>query len=134
MSNLKFSVKFKIFHKFPLNKKEVGKRQKLCEDFHDILKNVAEEFPDKYKYLPRCEPSLCSLDEHKQLRMDFCSMLNQDIMESRYIIFDQRHSCCKEYFSLEELKEICKTIKQEIENYLHYEIDEPILFVHIDDI
>lgn len=133
--NYSFSVKFKIFYSYPLTKKELNLRQKLCEDFHSILKTIVADLSDKYKYLERCEPSISSLDEKKQLRMDFSSMFNQDNTESCYIRFDQKHSCCKEYFSLEELKVLCQRIKKELEeNYLPYEINEPILFIYTDDI
>ena len=132
--NYSFSVKFKIFYYYPLTKKDLNLRQKLCEDFHSILKTIVIDFSDKYKYLERCEPSISSLDEKKQLRMDFTSMLNQDKTQSCYLEFNQRQSY-GEYFSMEELKLICQRIKQELEEkYLSYEIEEPILFIHIDDI
>jgi hypothetical protein len=132
--NYSFSVKFKIFYSYPLTKKDLNLREKLCEEFHNIFKTIVTEFSDKYKYLERCEPSISSLDERKQLRMDFTSMLNQDKTQSCYLIFDQKQSY-GEYFSLEELKTICQRIKQELEeNYLPYEIQEPMLFIHTDDI
>jgi len=132
--NYSFSVKFKIFYHYPLTTKELKLREILCEDFHTILKTIVEDFSDKYKYLERCEPSISSLDEKKQLRMDFCSMLNQDETQSCYLIFDQKQSH-GEYFSLEELKVICQRIKQQLEeNYLPYDIQEPMLFIHTDDI
>lgn len=132
--NYSFSVKFKIFYSYPLTKKELNIRGKLCEDFHNIFKTIATEFSDKYKYLKRCEPSISSLDEKKQLRMDFTSMLNQDTTQSCYLEFNQRQSS-GEYFSLEELKIICQRIKLELEEkYLTYEIQEPMLFIHTDDI
>jgi hypothetical protein len=131
--NYSFSVKFKIFYHYPLTTKELKLRENLCEDFHTILKTIVTDLTN-IKYLERCEPSISSLDEKKQLRMDFCSMLNQDETQSCYLIFDQNKSH-GEYFSLEELKVICQRIKQELEeNYLPYEIQEPLLFIHIDDI
>ena len=130
-----FSVKFRIFYDYHLTKKDVNLRQKICKEFHSIFKVIVEDFSDKYKYLDRFEPSLCSLDEKKQLRMNFSSMLNQDKTQSCYIIFHQHHSCCQEYFGLDELKLISQRIKKELEdNYLPYEIDEPVLFIRADDI
>lgn len=112
--NYSFSVKFKIFYSYPLTKKELNMRERICEDFHSILKTIVSEFSDKYKYLERCEPSISSLDEKKQLRMSFTSMLNQDTTESCYLVFDQKQSY-GEYFSLEELK-VLVLIMQEVQN------------------
>jgi hypothetical protein len=41
---------------------------------------------------------------------------------------------CKEYFSIEDLKNISNRIKNELEEYLHYEIDTPILYIETDDL
>ena len=121
-----FSVKFKIFNNCQLSIEQQEIRGKICDDFHLILKNSIGEFSDKYKYLERCEPSISSIDENKQLRMCFNSFMNTRKDLSQYIIFNQAES--NEIFSLEEIK-----IKQEIEEYLHYGIDA-FIYIDIDDI
>jgi len=132
--NYSFGVKFKIFNIYPLTKKELNIREKLCEKFHNIFKTIVIDLSDKYKYLERFEPAISSLDERKQLRMNITSLLNQDKTESCYLEFNQRQNA-GEYFSLEELKFICQRIKQELEeNYLTYEIQEPMVFIYTDEI
>lgn len=138
MSNIEehpYSIKFIIFDEIKkVTKKQLKIREKLCDtDLKIILENVVKEFPDKYKILVRYEPAISSLDEKKQLRMDFSSMLNQFEKYSNSLIFDQNHSLCKEYFTIEELKTISLKIKKELEDYLNYEICQPILYLTVYD-
>jgi len=115
-----FNVKFKIFDVYSSSEKQKAIREKLCEDLPLILQNSIRDNCDEYKYLFRCEPSICSIDEKKQLRMSLSSFMNVNT-ESQYIIFNQKSG--EEIFTLEELTLLCKKIKKEIEEYLHYEID-----------
>ena len=126
-----FSVKFKIFNNCQLSIEQQKIREKLCDDFHLILKNSINEYSNTYKYLERCEPSISSIDENKQLRMCFNSFMNTNKDLTQYIIFTQNEG--NENFSLEEIKVICQQIKQEIEEYLHYGIDA-FIYIDIDDI
>ena len=128
--NYSFSIKFKIFNEYSLSTKQEKIRKQLCNDFHLILKNSIAELNDKYKYLVRCEPSICSIDEKKQLRMCLNSFMNANT-ESQYIFFNQMNGI--EFFTLQDMKLICKKIKQEIEEYLHYEI-EAYLYIDIEDL
>jgi len=50
------------------------------------------------------------------------------------LYFNQRHSSCKEYLSIEELKNISTRIKNELDEYLHYDIGMPILYIELDDL
>ena len=83
-----------------------------------------------YKFLDRVEPSISSIDETKQLRLAW----SQSDQYKYSLYFNQRHSCCKEYFSIEELKNISNRIKNELDEYLHYDIGMPILYIELDDL
>jgi len=119
-----FEIKFIIFNNIPLTKQQNIIRKKLCknDDLKKILKESCCELNDMIKFLDRVEPSICSLDEHKQLRMSFKSLHDDNKKESNSFIFNQNHSMCKEYFSIDELTIISQKIKEKIEDYLHYEI------------
>jgi len=108
----------------PLTKQQNIIRKKMCEndDLKKILKESCCELNDMIKFLDRVEPSICSLDEHKQLRMSFKSLHDDNKKESNSFIFNQNHCMCKEYFSIDELTIISQKIKEKIEDYLHYEI------------
>ena len=84
---------------------------------------------EHYKFLERAEPSISSIDEKKQLRLRF----NTDHFEFKQhsLHFHQLHSSSQEYFNLEELKIISEKIKNELETFLHYQIDEPIIYIDI---
>ena len=129
--NMQFNIKFTIFDEnLPLTKKQIQLRNNLSDDdMKQILKNAIIGLND-YKFLDRVEPSISSIDEKKQLRL---TMSPSD--QYKYsLYFNQRHSSCKEYFSIEELKNISNRIKNELEEYLHYEIGMPILYIELDDL
>ena len=135
--NIPFKIKFTIFDETkPLTKKQIKIKNNLIDmkndmnDMKKILKNVISGLND-VKFLDRFEPSICSLDEKKQLRMSFCY---QDKKYQHSIHFNQDHSLCKEYFSIEELKNISNKINIELEEYLHTDIWIPILYIEIDDL
>ena len=129
--NMQFNIKFTIFDENqPLTKKQIQIRNNLSnEDMKQILKNAIIGLND-YKFLDRVEPSISSIDEKKQLRL---TMSSSDQYEYS-LYFNQRHSCCKEYFSIEELKNISNRIKNELDEYLHYDIGMPILYIELDDL
>ena len=128
--NIPFKIKFTIFDENrPLTKTNKNNLIDM-NDMKKILKNVISGLND-VKFLDRFEPSICSLDEKKQLRMSFCY---QDKKYQHSIHFNQDHSLCKEYFTIEELKNISNKIKIELEEYLHKDIWIPILYIEIDDL
>lgn len=117
--NIPFNIKFLIFDENkPVTKNQLKIINKLIDmnnidnDMKKILKNSITGL-DQYKFLDRLEPSICSLDEKKQLRMSF-TMYNGD-KNQHSIYFNQQHSQCIEYFSIEELTNISNRIKNEIE-------------------
>ena len=138
--NISFNIKFSIFDENkPLTQKQIKIRNKLIDmnnidndnDMKKILKKSIIDF-NEYKFLDRVEPSISSIDEKKQLRMKLSSILNNKYPHSLH--FSQQQSQCKEYLSIEELKNISNRIKNELEEYLHYEIDTPILYIETDDL
>ena len=138
MNIIPFNIKFTIFDENKhLTQKQIKIRNNLIDmnnidnDIKKILKNSIIDF-NEYKFLDRVEPSISSIDEKKQLRMKFSYIVNNKYLHSLH--FSQKHSQCKEYFSIEELKNISNRIKNELEEYLHYEIDTPILYIETDDL
>jgi hypothetical protein len=129
--NMQFNIKFTIFDENqPLTKKQIQIRNNLSnDDMKQILKNAIIGLND-YKFLDRVEPSISSIDETKQLRLAW----SQSDQYKYSLYFNQRHSCCKEYFSIEELKNISNRIKNELDEYLHYDIGMPILYIELDDL
>ena len=141
--NIPFNIKFTIFDENnSLSKKQIKIRNNLLNrsidnDMKNILKKAISEL-NNIKFLDRVEPAICSNDEKKQLRISL-SLIIKDFtsISKKYhhsIHFNQKHSQCNEYFSIEELKSISNSIKNELENYLQYEIDAPILYIELDDI
>lgn len=125
--NENFSLEFIIF-RGELSKKQKDIYDKLIwrssNDFKLILSNLEI---DNIKLLDRYEPSISSLDEKKQLRLDISGPTRSDYR----VIFNQEHSSSKEYFSIDELKIIAKKIKNELVEYLGYDFYDPILFLEI---
>lgn len=124
--NENFSLEFIIF-RGELSKKQKDIYDKLIwssDDFKLILSNLEI---NNIKLLDRYEPSISSLDEKKQLRLDISGPTRSDYR----IIFTQEHSSSKEYFSIDELKIISKKIKDELVEYLGYDFYDPILFLEI---
>ena len=135
--NIPFNIKFTIFNEVkPLTKKQIQIKNKLIDmnnkdnDMKKILKYAITELND-YKFLDRVEPSISNIDETKQLRMSLQQVLNSKDEYPQSLIFIQNQG--KEYFSIEELKIITKSIKNELEEYLHYEIDT-FLYIEIDNL
>lgn len=131
--NHRFKVEFIIFNK----NKKVSKKQKELKQLmmygellNDILK---DEFKDdlNYKYLDRAEASISSIDETKQLRLIFDNLLEE---YSHSLHFHQNHSSASQCFTFEELKYISMKIKNRLEIYLKYEIDEPIIYISVDEL
>ena len=81
---------------------------------------------DNFQFLYRCEPAISSIDETKQLRLE-----NYVNCTSHYLHFDQSHS--DDNFTIEELIYISNKIKNGLEELLHYEIDEPIIYIGVDE-
>ena len=128
-----FNIKFVIFDE----NKDVSKKQKELRHsmiFEDTLKKILKEAfinDEHYKFLERAEPSMSSIDEKKQLRLRFNTVHFEFKQHQHSLHFHQLHSSSQEYFNLEELKIISEKIKNELETFLHYQIDEPIIYIDI---
>lgn len=134
MMNLPFNVKFTIFNE---NKPMTKKQQQLKENLiQNELKNIImETFSDdeNFKFLDRCEASVCSIDENKQLRLQFDDMNNLNKKQPSFH-FHQQHSQCKIFLTMEELKYVSNKIKDGLEKFLCYEIDDPIIYININNL
>ena len=138
--NLPFNIKFTIFDENkPISKtQEKLKETIIQENLRDIIKELFNA-DDNFKFLDRAEASVCSIDENKQLRLglDTNNLKNINtpcIFIKNTLHFHQKHSGFKEYFTIEELKYISYKIKNGLEEFLHYEIDEPIIYINIDEL
>lgn len=127
--SIPFRVKFTIFDESKnMTVKQKNIRKKLiCEDLEDILYCVFRQ-DDKYKVLDRAEPSISSIDENKQLRMDISAWNNW--YKPYCVPFMQEYT--EENFTIDELTYISNKIRDGLEEYLHYEIDSPIIYIEID--
>jgi hypothetical protein len=130
-----FNVKFIIFDENkPVTDKQKTLRKTIIYDkLREILQNVFKN-DENYKFLDRVEASVSSIDENKQLRLRFDSLhinLNQ---YHHSLHFVQTHSGCKKKFTIEELKYISNRIKIGLEDYLNYKIDNPIIYIEVDDL
>lgn len=129
--NLPFNIKFIIFDENkPISKtQEKLKETMIWENLRNIIKELFNT-DDNFKFLDRVEASVCSIDENKQLRLRLDTNNLKKYQHSLH--FHQASS--KEYFTMEELKYISNGIKNGLEEFLHHEIDEPIIYINIDEL
>ena len=125
--NYPFKIKFTIFdeNKVVSEQKQISKQYIMDYGLTDIIKSSFNN-DDNLKFLDRCEPSISSIDETKQLRLG-----NYVDWTSHYLHFNQSHS--DDNFTIEELIYISNKIKNGLEELLHYEIDEPIIYIRVDE-
>lgn len=131
--NIPFNIKFTIFDENePLTKQQIEIMKKLLHAFDNDLKKILKlsitDLQD-FKFLDRYEPAISNIYETKQLRLTWT---HQNTYKHS-LHFNQCHSLCTEYFSIEELKNISNRIKAELEEYLHFEIDT-VLYVDLDSL
>jgi hypothetical protein len=133
--NFPFNVKFAIFDENKeITKNQTELRKKLIwDDLRNIIKEIFNN-DNNYKWLDRTEASVSSNDEKKQLRLSICGSKIEGKKYQHSIHFNQNHTASKEYFTMEELKYISGKIKNGLEDFLHYEIDEPIIYINMDEL
>jgi hypothetical protein len=130
-----FNVKFIIFDE----NKQVTDTQKtlrktiIYDKLREILQKVFKN-DENYKFLDRVEASVSSIDENKQLRLRFDTLHINSNQYQHFLHFVQTHSGCKKKFTIEELKYISNRIKIGLEDYLNYKIDNPIIYIEVDDL
>lgn len=129
--HIKFKVKFIIFDTM----KEVSEKQQDLRHsmmYEDILNDILkDEFKDdlNYKCLDSAEASISSIDETKQLRL----MLDYFVPDNDYALcFHQNNG--SQYFTFEELEYISMKIKNRLEIYLKYKIDDPIIYISANEL
>lgn len=129
-----FNLKFVIFNEsedVSQEQKDIKKHMIISGNLKNILENSFRN-DTQYKLLEGNRLIISSVDEKKQLRMVIS--INHLLSIGSYkhsIDFHQGHCQYKEYFSLEELKYISQKIKNGLEEYLSYEIDESILYIDV---
>jgi hypothetical protein len=137
MNIIPFKIKFAIFDESKtLTKKQIEIMKSLLDVFDDdydnvlkkILKQSISDLPN-YKFLSRMEPAISTIDEKTQLRHTWI----QPNTYKHSLHFNQCHSSCEKYFTIEELKTISNRIKTNLEEYLHFEILEVVIYLEVDD-
>jgi hypothetical protein len=126
-----FNLKFTIFDE----NEEVSEAQKklrfsLMEYYMGDI--ISKAFINEYNYkrLYRIEASISSFDEKKQLT------LKRDGLEGFKKYQHSLHFCQLNEgnnFTIEELKFIAYKIKIGLEEFLGYEIDDPIIYLEVND-
>ena len=133
----RFNIQFVIFDED--KNEDVYSMHMHSHIFENMLTNRLKEAfinDEHYKFLETPCPMrvLSSIDEKKQLRLRFSEdyYVHFDFKRHQHSLhFQQLHSNSQEYFNLEELKIISAKIKKELETFLHYQIDEPIIYIDI---
>jgi hypothetical protein len=131
--NYPFNIEFVIFDEnkeVSVSQKETRK-QLIRENLRYITKKAFND-DIHYNFLDRVEASVSSND--KQLRLSIDTLHIESKKYQHSIHFNQNHSSSKEYFTMEELKHISSKIKIGLEDFLHYEIDEPIFYIKMDEL
>jgi hypothetical protein len=120
--NLPYRIKFTIFNP---SKKLTKKQKDIKYDMimEDSLKIILQTVFD------RAEPSICSINEKKQLRLSCGTYYLTGEEHQHYLHFNQSSSF--EYFTIEELRCISYKIKNGLEEFLHHEIDTPVLYIEL---
>ena len=133
--NYPFNIEFVIFDEnkeVSVSQKETRK-QLIWENLRYIIKKAFND-DIHYNFLDRVEASVSSNDKKKQLRLSIDTLHIESKKYQHSIHFNQKHSSSKEYFTMEELKHISSKIKIGLEDFLHYEIDEPIFYIKMDEL
>lgn len=133
--NYPFNIEFVIFDENKeITKNQTKLKKKLIwDDLRDIIKEIFNN-DNNYKWLDRIEAAVSSNDEKRQLRLPICTSKIECKKYQHSIHFNQNHTASKEYFTMEELKYISGKIKNGLEVFLHYEINEPIIYINVDEL
>ena len=121
MDKYLFNIEFIIFNQNEIitNTDKKIKDELINKDLSHIL-SVAIEDLQNYKILDRLEPSISSIDENIQLRLRY---LSKEYDMNKYSLFFYQNNKEGHYFEIDELIEISKRIRKELEWYLHYTIE-----------
>jgi hypothetical protein len=108
--------------------KLLTKKQKLLFRDNDKIKQVLKKSIanlNYVKFLDRVEPSISSLDEKKQLRMNLNNFyLNNNIYS---LTFNQNCCWAVECFTMKELMEITESIEKELGIFFKCGVDSEII-------
>lgn len=121
-----FEVKFYIFDRQKtLTDEDEDLLIKTLNNMEDIVKNAMNNIDTELCILNRAEDaSLSTLDSKKQLRTEMYLGKDKSNLYDRYCIHFVQHG--EELFTIEELVPIVESIKNELEEYLEYEVDTEI--------
>lgn len=102
----------------------------LTECFHVVCKDFCEK-NSNFQYMKQFAPVISSLDGKNRLIMDI-TVTSDDLKNNVHCITFSQQSLTGDFFTLEELKTICKNIQKESKKYIT--IDHPILFIDVKNI
>jgi hypothetical protein len=121
MDKYLFNIEFIIFNQNEIitNTDKKIKDKLINNDLSQILSLAIKDLQN-YKILDRMEPSISSIDENIQLRLRY---LSKEYDMNKYSLFFYQNNKEGHYFEIDELIEISKMIRKELEWYLHYTIE-----------
>ena len=125
--NFPLEIEFVLFDKINAvtpSQKEIKERLFDGDDLKNVIKRAIKYLPS-YELLKRVEPGLSSPDEQMQLRLDD-DTIHRILPKYQHSLYFHQHYC-KKYFTMEQLIDISKKIKTQLEKYLGYEIDTNLI-------
>jgi hypothetical protein len=103
----------------------------LNKDIYEVIQIAIDNLQNKYKVKISNNkvPIILSHDEKKELTL--LSLPNSliDLPKYKYSLYFVQKQLNNQYFTISELKEITDKLKDVFEEYLGYEIDDPIIFL-----
>jgi hypothetical protein len=121
MDKYLFNIEFIIFNQNEIITKTDKKiKDKLINNDLSQILSLAIKDLQNYKILDRMEPSISSIDENIQLRLRY---LSKEYDMNKDSLFFYQNNKEGHYFEIDELIEISKRIRKELEWYLHYTIE-----------
>jgi hypothetical protein len=123
--NYQFKLKVTLFDesKNITKKQEILRTSIIYNELGEIFREIFGN-DNNYKFIDRAEATVSSIDNNKQLRLRF-----DDQKKYNHSLHFYQDNENKEYFTFEELKYISIKIRNGLERFLHYKIDEPIIYI-----
>jgi hypothetical protein len=101
----------------------------LNKDIYEVIQIAIDNLQNKYKVKISNNkvPIILSHDEKKELTLLSLPLI--DLPKYKYSLYFVQKQLNNQYFTISELKEITDKLKDVFEEYLGYEIDDPIIFL-----
>jgi hypothetical protein len=101
----------------------------LNKDIYEVIQIAIDNLQNKYKVKISNNkvPIILSHDEKKELTLLSLPLI--ELPKYKYSLYFVQKQLNNQYFTISELKEITDKLKDVFEEYLGYEIDDPIIFL-----